>query len=88
MGATASRLRLSKSAPARDPRGLNVFGYFTSQSGLAEAARSTARAFASGADVRNVNYLAGSPSLCAQPGVPLALRARRTRKRGYHSRQL
>ena len=67
------RLRLPKPVADRRARGVNVFGYFTSQSGLAEAARSTARAFATVEPTRNVNYLAGSPSLCAQPGVPLAL---------------
>ena len=67
------RLRLPTAETPRPARGINVFGYFTSQSGLAEAARSTARAFAAGTRTRNVNYLAGSPSLCAQPGVPLSL---------------
>jgi len=67
------RLRLPRVVTTRRARGINVFGYFTSQSGLAEAARSTARAFAAGTGTRNVNYLAGSPSLCAQPGVSLSL---------------
>ena len=45
-------------------------------SGLAEAARSTARALAAPvADCRNVNYVGGSPSLCAQPRVALSLPA-------------
>jgi glycosyltransferase involved in cell wall biosynthesis len=66
-------LRPVRHNTARMPS-VNVFGCFTLQNGIAEAARSTARALAPPVSVcHNVNYIGGLPSPYANPGVVLSL---------------
>ncbi len=69
----ASRSQQARRGVARRPS-VNVFGCFSSQNGIAEAARSTARALSRQvADCHNVNYLGGLASPYAKPGVVLLL---------------
>jgi glycosyltransferase involved in cell wall biosynthesis len=65
---------ISNSRVASQRPSVNVFGYFSSQNGIAEAARSTARALSQKvADCHNVDYWGGLPSPNANPGVLLSL---------------
>lgn len=69
-----SSISMSSNRKAKTRPTINVFGYFTAQNGLAEAARSTARALSHPvSDCHNVNYLGGTPSPYAHPGVALSL---------------